>query len=274
MQRYLPKVQTPSPLSILVVLSVFVFLAALVTFFVLAIQTPTPNIDVNAALYFNGAYTLPVNWSSVTHLSADLAPVLSAWTPSQDFTIEWFQNIEPNTNIPRIFSLGSNENTLLAASLQGPKQNHTFLFWQTVDVYQTPIFTTIPVQETFTHMALVRQNNTATTYCNGKQIGSSFAFPFDFSTATNTSLTLGNYAPNYSSGIDGILTGYISNFRITDGALYTSSFQVPSTPLPSVTAYPVSFLLQVASSATAIVDSGIYSIPVENVGVQFTTGYP
>lgn len=259
----------PRPWTVLLFVGILSILAVFFTLLVLTLNPSNPNVRVNSALYFDGAYPLPVVWSSVTHATADLAPVFAGWTPNQDFTIEWFQNLDENTNIPRIFSVGTEANTLLAASLQGPAQQHAYLFLETVNVYQTPVYTEMPVQNTWTHVALVRKNNTASVYCNGKAAGNSFAFPYDFSTVTDTSLTLGNYAPNYAE-IDGIYRGYLSSFRITNGALYTKDFKIPSAPLSSITQYPVSFLLQVATSATALTDSGIYGISLTNTGVKFT----
>jgi hypothetical protein len=79
---------------------------------------------------------------------------------------------------------------------------------------------------TWAHVAVVRNNGVATVYINGVSRGSA-------SNATN--LTPGNYAIEIGGGVQGgsyPMTGYISDLRITNGrARYTANFTPPTAKL-------------------------------------------
>lgn len=231
---------------------------------------PRPPVP-NTLVFDNATPTLPIVWQSVSHVSVDMTSIVQAWSPTQDFTVEWFQYLSTDTYNPVAFSLGYNDSgypyTILGGSWQGPQQQHQFMYVQTADLYQAPIFSDMTIESNWVHVALVRDSGTMTVYMNGQQ-KDQFSLLYDMSTVTGASLTLGN-APYPYPGLDTLFTGNISNFRITDGPVYTSSFAVPSVPYPS-TPYTVSLYLRNATSATAFVDSGTYSLPVaqSNVGWQ------
>lgn len=82
---------------------------------------------------------------------------------------------------------------------------------------------------TWTHLALVRYNNTVSLYKNGVFVGSAFTF---FTFANIGSIYIGN--DPYLS--DGYFTGYISQIRITKGqALSTGNFTPPTAPVNTTT---------------------------------------
>jgi len=89
----------------------------------------------------------------------------------------------------------------------------------------------VNVLNTWNHIALVRQGNTISVYCNGVACSiatgtSSYSSTLNDAASADLSIAL-RYNDN-----DGPLTGYISNARIVKGqALYTGSFTSPSSAL-------------------------------------------
>jgi hypothetical protein len=85
-----------------------------------------------------------------------------------------------------------------------------------------------PVKNQWSHVAYVRSGTSLKTYLNGVQVGSaSFA---SATTAVNNGST--SYAPSIGAFSNGgsPFAGYMSNFRITKNALYTSAFVPPVNP--------------------------------------------
>jgi len=74
----------------------------------------------------------------------------------------------------------------------------------------------------WTHVALVRNNGTTTLYFNGIVVGST-ATNNNLSSAGNNPMYIGNH-PN----LTGSFQGYIDDFRVSKFARYTSAFTVPS----------------------------------------------
>jgi hypothetical protein len=78
----------------------------------------------------------------------------------------------------------------------------------------------------WTHVAIVRNGGNLLRYINGTLQGTSaIAANFDGTTFRIGGNTQGN---------TGYLTGYISNFRVTNNAVYTSNFTPPTTPLTNI----------------------------------------
>lgn len=77
---------------------------------------------------------------------------------------------------------------------------------------------------TWHHYAVVRNGNTFTVYDNGTSVGSV--------TASINIPAQGDVFRVGSDGQDGVLNGYITNFRVVNGtAVYTSNFTPPTSPL-------------------------------------------
>jgi len=90
----------------------------------------------------------------------------------------------------------------------------------------TQIGSQTPREDDWVHVAYVRSGNIGSLYINGVNIGGYSGSTFDNSLTSTNNYKLGcsisNAAPFY---------GYISDYRITSSALYTSSFTPPSAPL-------------------------------------------
>jgi hypothetical protein len=83
--------------------------------------------------------------------------------------------------------------------------------------------TAVITANTWTHLALVRSNGTATMYVNGVSVGSATAT----GNCTGTNLVVGGY---YSTGY--VYGGYLDDLRITRGyARYTANFTPPASQL-------------------------------------------
>lgn len=81
----------------------------------------------------------------------------------------------------------------------------------------------------WTHIAAVRNGTNLTFYINGVQSGS----PVNVS-AQNFNITNALWLGNINTA-GWLFNGYITNFRITKSALYTSTFTPSTTPLPIIT---------------------------------------
>lgn len=95
-----------------------------------------------------------------------------------------------------------------------------------LNVAGTPYSSSVTIQlNTFYHVAVVRNSGTLYLYINGVN---TITPSTNTANLTSTNVAIGGY---YSTSY--VMKGYISNFRATNAALYTSSFTPPTTPLTS-----------------------------------------
>jgi hypothetical protein len=196
--------------------------------------------------------------ASSGYLSTPGAPQYNLGT--NNFTIEWFQNMPSGSRdqiFPRIFAIGSFDITNLI--LQVSIESGTLYFWSENSIVFAEDLTTITIPHTvfdrWSHIAITRESNTAYLYVNGNQI-SSASFTSDIQNPENLDLVIGNESPPSEAGP---YTGFLSNFRITNGtALYTgSTYTVPTAPLES--GPETALLLKASTEATAYIDSSSYN---------------
>ena len=95
----------------------------------------------------------------------------------------------------------------------------------------------------WTHVAVVKNGSTTTLYIDGTSQGTTTAF----GTHNDDDLHIG-YSPHYSDGF----IGYISDFRYTTNAVYTSDFTPPTEPLTAISGTQVltSHLPYIADGST------------------------
>lgn len=102
--------------------------------------------------------------------------------------------------------------------------------------FTTVDFTDLPLNA-WSHIAFVKNGSSGTNltvYVNGVSIATG---------SYTTTTTIGDgtdrfgigFFDNFSGNIRSPLTGYISNLRVTNSAVYTSGFSVPTAPLPAIT---------------------------------------
>lgn len=81
------------------------------------------------------------------------------------------------------------------------------------------------------HLAIVKSSNVTRLYINGVQTGSAYTDTNDYGTTSQLAIA----CSNDSVGLITLSGGYISDFRITKSAVYTSSFTPPTAPLTDST---------------------------------------
>jgi len=193
--------------------------------------TPTATTSGSGSSYFNGSTYADYPASTSNYATGDFT--IEAWVYYDAFTSGytlWF-SMDPNTTY---FGATSATNTKLNLGTGGE------LSWTTSTI----------LLNTWYHTAVVRSGSTITLYINGVSQG------------TNTSAnTLGNAggAIRIGSAAGYALTGYLSNFRYTKSAVYTSAFTPSTVPLPSLA--NTRLLLNTVSPSPFNDSSGINQLP-------------
>ena len=110
-----------------------------------------------------------------------------------------------------------------------------------------------PALNTWTHYAVVRQGSTVTLYINGVALGSA-----------GSSANFNGATFQINRGYGGVSlgpNGYQSNFRVTNTAVYTANFSVPTSPLTAISGTQLLTL-----NAATIVDSSVNAYVITNNG--------
>jgi hypothetical protein len=181
-------------------------------------------------------FTLPDGqWSNFFDGTGDLLNISTATAldvSSGDFTIEGW--VYPNSVTAGVVYTLSDGNTISSATQLHSSvylTSSTFVFRIYIGSSFVTVATTAASANTWTHLALVRNGSTFTAYKNGVSVG------------TYTSSSTLNYGTGWKWGVgssvgdtqQGLLTGYISNFRVVKGtAVYTSGFTPSTTSLTAV----------------------------------------
>ena len=179
-----------------------------------------------------------------------------------DFTIEWFQNMNTGQSFPRIFSIGSYPTANIAVSIEGS----TIYYWSLNSAIVMGNFTEF---DSWVHFAISRNSNNIRMFKNGLQIGDTLT-GFRNYTDSTTGLTIGNETAK-SSGAS--FKGFITNFHWVNGTgLYTGTFIPPTMPISRVA--NTKLLLLATSSNTVSDDSSTLNKTVTNVGVTWSSNTP
>ena len=118
------------------------------------------------------------------------------------------------------------------------------------------------VNNTWYHLAFVRNSSTATIYVNGTSVASGSA------TGNLSALTNPFYIGYIGEAYGVVMSGYISNFRYVNGtAVYTTTFTPSTTPLTAVTNTSL-LTLQTNGPANnnGFLDSSLNSFPITRNG--------
>lgn len=179
-----------------------------------------------------------------------------------DFTIEWWQNLSGAGSLyPRIFTIGTYGSASVAVSIEGV----SFNVW-VVGVPARLGLTISNFANTWVHFAIVRNSGILTAYQNGTSIGS-VANSGNMTNST-TQLNIG-----YGGEANTSYNGYITQFRWTNAAVYTSNFPKPTSVLQPL---PQTKLLLLFSSAGSLLtdSSGTGKVITNNSGVTWNSLYP
>jgi len=133
-----------------------------------------------------------------------------------------------------------------------------------------------PIQvNTWTHVAIVRNNNNLTSYVNGVA-GSTVSAPGAAQPNSNryclagpNGFWFGINSTNWTAFSPTTLNGRMTNIRYVVGsAVYTGPFTPPTTPLTPIV--NTALLMKVASSSTYVTDSSTLSNAMTYIGVTYT----
>jgi hypothetical protein len=200
-----------------------------------------PGSNITTSASFNGT----TQYLSLTSSSA--------FTQIGNLTVEAWYYPTNVTGAHTLFCLGTEATDRFVVALDGTSVTSNYFGGTTVTYTST-----VPIN-TWTHIAVVRSGTTVSVYINGTA-----------SATTDTqSGTLGNGTLNISadSGGTALFAGYISNFRMTNTAVYTSNFVAPTTTLRAVSGTVA--LLPLAAAPFMDMSTNLYTIT--NNGTTTTT---
>ena len=173
------------------------------------------------AMYFDDSGDYVTSSASLTH------------KPTGNFTMEcWFKPDGTFDNTNGIFTLGTNTNQSYSIAIVGASgSTGTIAFWVNGFNSTTSSATGLAKIGVWQHVALVRNGTTNTLYLNGQSVA----------TNTNTPAFTGTpsfrLAARYADNTTELFKGWLSDFRYTKSAVYTSNFTPPSSALASGSAY-------------------------------------
>jgi hypothetical protein len=180
-----------------------------------------------------------------------------------DFTVEWFFYQTANGGVGRVFSVGSFPSATLAFSIQS---SSAVLYVNGTDA----TVGSIPVVGQFNHYAVCRSGSDLRVFLNGTQLGSTITSTADLNNTTDV-LRIGNES-TVAFGTT-YVGGFLTNFRwIKGSALYTSTFVVPTVPLPVVSG--TKLLLLATDAGTIADDSSGEGKVVTNNGGTWSAQHP
>ena len=171
-------------------------------------------------------------WSSYWNGTTQYISVGGTTSLSANFTIEfWF--FPPSNAYSYFFGIDDTQNPNSLACIY----NATAPSFEVFNDAGTPLGGGSLVLNSWNHVALVRNSSTVTLYVNGVQKATG-----SIPNSISGSLQIGRWldSGSYSNGV----TGYLSNFRVSNTNVYSgSTFTVPTSPL-TVTANTVLLTLQ------------------------------
>jgi len=125
------------------------------------------------------------------------------------------------------------------------------------------------VVSTWYHIAYVKISNSGKLYLNGTQVNTTYTDNNTYVVGTTSRPVIGINGYDLSSNP---MIGFISNLRVVKGTgVYTAAF-TPAGPLYPIT--NTSFLLNVTSSASLVLDSSLNNFTVTNSGATFAASRP
>jgi hypothetical protein len=144
----------------------------------------------------------------------------AAFNQSGDFTIEYWAYLNANTNYQIIFGRGSDYITIQHSSDSGAMIRIVRYGAALIDTGGDV------TAGQWNHFALVRSGSTVTAYLNGVSVASGTD---STSTAPGNALSIGQLG-----GGNDYFTGYLSDVRFTNTAVYTTAFTPPTAPLTAI----------------------------------------
>jgi gliding motility-associated-like protein len=202
----------------------------------------TGTATVNGANNLGGSLSFNGNNQYLT------VPSSSNFSPGTgDFTVEWFQYQRSTSNWPRPFSIGS---TQLAVSIEG---GALYLWLGGTWIANASLSNYL---NTWAHFAIVKSSSNIKVYKDGVAI-------INLANTSNIAFTGAfNIGAKDGSNAGESFNGYITNFRFSNAAMYTSNFTVTTSPLTSSAS--TKLLLLASNSGSILTDSGPSALTLTN----------
>ena len=202
----------------------------------------TGTATVNGANNLGGSLSFNGNNQYLT------VPNSSNFSPGTgDFTVEWFQYQQSTSNWPRPFSIGS---TQLAVSIEG---GSLYLWLGGTWIANAALTNYL---NTWAHFAIVKSSSNIKVYKDGVAI-------INIANTSNIAFTGAfNIGAKDGSNAGESFNGYITNFRFSNAAIYTSNFTVSTSPLASSAS--TKLLLLASNSGSILTDSGPSALTLTN----------
>jgi gliding motility-associated-like protein len=202
----------------------------------------TGTATVNGANNLGGSLSFNGNNQYLT------VPNSSNFSPGTgDFTVEWFQYQQSTSNWPRPFSIGS---TQLAVSIEG---GSLYLWLGGTWIANAALTNYL---NTWSHFAIVKSSSNIKVYKDGVAI-------INIANTSNIAFTGAfNIGAKDGSNAGESFNGYITNFRFSNAAIYTSNFTVSTSPLASSAS--TKLLLLASNSGSILTDSGPSALTLTN----------
>jgi hypothetical protein len=145
---------------------------------------------------------------------------------TDDFTVEWFQYQTDSNPFPRIFTVGTYQQTGGNISVACTIEGGSFLAWTNNYSYFGTDAT--PYKGQWVHFAIVRRSGQLRVYKDGVL----FAGPLENTADISNNTTTLFFGTETVGDIDTAFGGYLTNIRIVKGlAVYTGNFTVPTSAL-------------------------------------------
>lgn len=202
----------------------------------------TGTATVNGANNLGGSLSFNGNNQYLT------VPNSSNFSPGTgDFTVEWFQYQRSTSDWPRPFSIGS---TQLAVSIEG---GSIYLWLGGTWIANASLSNYL---NTWAHFAIVKSASNIKVYKDGVAI-------INLANTSNIAFTGAfNIGAKDGSNAGESFNGYITNFRFSNAAMYTSNFTVTTSPLTSSAS--TKLLLLASNSGSILTDSGPSALTLTN----------
>lgn len=223
--------------------------------------SPSPSPSLGGSIYFSG----------IASSNLSIANNVDFRMGTGDFTIEWFQYMLGDSgSTTRLFQMGTWPSATLGVSIEGNASNRSFYYWEGGSIKFNSAISGANIINKWVHFAVVRVSNVVKVFMDGNQLGSNVSSTYNHTDSTNI-LRIGQESSlSYASSS---FKGYLTNFRWVKGtAVYTSNFQIPTSPLTAVA--NTKLLLLTSDSASAYTDSSGLSKNVSNSDVSWVNTKP
>lgn len=208
---------------------------------------------INPALPFDFSAPPQLVSASFNGTTQSLSSTSASFPQAGDFTVEAWYRPTNVTGTHMLFTLGNSEAANRYSVYLVGTTITTSLYGGSAVTYTS----TVPIN-TWTHIAVVRSNDTINVYINGVA-----------SATTDTQAgTIGQSALKIGADSVGLnrFAGNISNFRMAASAVYPGNFTTPTRPLS-----PTGSVFFAALGVTAFVDSSSNAISITNTGTVALT---